>query len=1089
VLFVSESTEEMKNSEKIPTSHTKVVVPRRREELLTRPRLLEMIYELLDKKLILISAPAGYGKTSLLIDLSYHSDLPFCWLSLDTLDQDPQRFAAYFIEALAERFPGFGMQARAALNELTSLDDGMEQLMVPLVNEIYSHIPQHFVLVLDDYHLISDVSVIQNFISRFIQLVDENCHLVISSRVLPKLPELMRMVARDVVGGLDFSTLAFRADEIQALFAQNYNVHLSDETAQKLVNDTEGWITGLQLSGLGIAQGMADRLRFARAAGVDLFDYLGEQVLNQQPEDIRFFLLRSSLLEEFDASLCEDVFGELYPQRKDWQDWINSIIQNNLFALPVGVESGWIRYHHLFRDFLQDRLSKEYPEEIPPILQRLAQAYEARNEWEKAYHVQIRLEDATALAGLIERAAPHLLHRALITLETWLKNLPPSVRNKRPGLLSIQGVIEYMKGNLQDGLDLLNRAAVIFRDKDDQVGLTFTLVRRAAAHRFLGDYQAALKDAEEVISLTETNDDLQLVFADALREKGLSLYRQGRSRQSAKILERALEIYIQMEDTSHIPLLMMETGMAYASLGKEDETKRLNEQALQIWKRTGNLTWQANVLNNLGVLHYLLGNYDKAILVLEEGLLCAKRSGYYVRIEALLLISLGDVYAEVEDFKLADQYYQKGQVIAEEIGDRFLLNYLSLARANLLIQQQNLVPANHLLEAANKLISSQASQYEDGLYHLLRGQLLLHEKKAGQAIAALEHAETCFENDGRKLELAKSQLLVAIAYYQARNKVDARHKIQEVLSRESQLEHPVIILVRQVRAWFNSLQNDPEIGLALHPLLGKADQIDKKLPEIRRRIRRLARTMEVPNAKLIIQAFGRAQVKFGEKLLTMSDWQTQSVRDLFFYFLTMKEEMSKEQIGQVFWPEIEEPSRLKIRFKNDIYRLRRAVGSDTILFDNDLYSFNRSMDYEYDVDAFEDYLFQAKLTTESKTQITLLQKAVELVKGHFLDDLYGVWVLPERERLNKLFLSTLMTLVDLLKNANQVHEALATCQRAINHEPSYEPAYMAAMKIHMQLNDRVSAIRLYEAYTTMMNHELDLPPSPEMEAIYKSLMR
>ncbi len=428
----------MSTSGEIPISHTKVVIPRRRDELLTRPRLLDMMYDFLDKKLILVSAAAGYGKTSLLIDLSYHSDLPFCWLSLDTLDQDPQRFIAYFIEALSERFPGFGSQAKAVLNELTSIYEGMERLIVPLVNEIYEHIPQHFVFVLDDYHLVCDIPVIQNFLSRFVQLVDENCHLIISSRTLIKLPDLPLMVARDLVGGLDLTSLAFSADEIQALFAQNYEAHISDQKAQELVDKSEGWITGLQLSGLDLVQGVTGRLQVARAAGVDLFDYLGEQVLDQQAEDIRWFLLRSSLLEEFDAALCEDVFGELYPRRKDWHLWINSIIQNNLFALPVGNEAGWVRYHHLFRDFLQDHLTKEQPEEIPPILQKLARAYEARNEWEKAYHIQKRLDDVDALASLIERAAPHLLLRALVTLESWLTNLPPSIRRTRPGLLSIQ---------------------------------------------------------------------------------------------------------------------------------------------------------------------------------------------------------------------------------------------------------------------------------------------------------------------------------------------------------------------------------------------------------------------------------------------------------------------------------------------------------------------------------------------------------------------------------------------------------------------------------------------------------------------------
>jgi ATP/maltotriose-dependent transcriptional regulator MalT/DNA-binding SARP family transcriptional activator len=1079
----------MSTSDEIPISHTKVVVPRRRDELLTRPRLLEMMYEFLDKKLILVSAAAGYGKTSLLIDLSYHSDLPFCWLSLDTLDQDPQRFIAYFIEALAERFPGFGSQAKAVLNELTSIYEGMEKLMVPLVNEIYEHIPQHFVIVLDDYHLVCDIPIIQNFLSRFVQLADENCHLIISSRTLIKLPDLPLMVARDLVGGLDITSLAFRVDEIQALFAQNYDAHISDQKAQELVDKTEGWITGVQLSGLEIVQGVTGQLRVARAAGIDLFDYLGEQVLDRQSEDIQWFLLRSSLLEEFDVELCEDVFGKLYPQRKDWRLWINSIIQNNLFTLPVGNETGWVRYHHLFRDFLQNHLTKEHPEEIPLILRKLSRAYEVRNEWEKAFHIQKRLDDMDALASLIERAAPHLLLRALVTLDSWLNDLPPSIQTSRPGLLSIRGIIEYMKGNLQEGLDLLNHAETMYRRLDDPLGLTLTLVRRAAAHRFLGDYQAALRDANEAILITETNDTLQLNFADALRQKGLSLYRQGQSRQSVKCLERALKIYTRYDDKSHIPLLMMETGMAYSAIGKEGETKRLNEQALQIWKLEGNLTWQANVLNNLGVLHYLQGDYDKAVLILEEGLQCARQSGYYVRIEALLSISLGDVFAEVEDFNLADQYYQKGYEIAEEIGDRFLLNYLSLAKANLFIQQLDLSQANSLLDIADKLISSKASQYEDGLYHLLQGQLSLHERNVEQARRALEYAESCFENDGRTLELTKSQLLLAATYYQANRIVDAQFQMKKVLNSEVHASHPIIVLVRNARTWLEGLQSNPEVGRALRDLISKANQIEKKIPEIRRRIRRLARTTNVPDAKLTIQAFGRGQVRIGDKPLTMSDWQTQSVRDLFFYFLTMKEPMTKEQIGQVFWPEIEEPSRLRIRFKNDIYRLRRAVGSGTILFENDLYSFNLTTDYEYDIDAFEGYLFQAELTKDPDMQIELLQKATELVNGHFLEDINATWVFPERERINQLFLSTLMTFVSLLKGIGQVHDALAICQRAIKHEPSFEPAYLHAMKIYLQIKDRVSAIRLYEAYTKMMTHEMDLPPSPEMKDLYDSLVR
>ncbi len=1011
----------------IPISRTKVIVPERRADLLSRPRLLGLMYELLDKKLALISAPAGYGKTSALIDLAQQSELPTCWLSLDNLDRDPQRFILYFIAALSQRFPKFGGQTKALLNGLTSLEEEpMERMVVTLVNELYDQVREHFVVILDDYHLVDDVSEIERFVNRFIQLADENCHLIISSRTLISLPVLPLMVARQQVDGLSNLELAFRADEIQSLFGQNYHTSLSKTDAQALEQESEGWITGLQLSSMVTQQEEKDTPRVKRASGVGLFEYFGQQVLDQQPKELREFLLRSSLLEEFNTELCEKVLGPFTSEPQDWTAPISAILQKNLFALPVGNEGNWLRYHHLFRDFLQSVVQKEEPDLIDSIFYRLAEVHAEEGEWEKAYHTYLQMEDFEALSDLVEKAGTPLQQNGrLLTLRAWLDNIPEELRQSRPGLLSLEGITACMIGDIKQGLSSLNQAEDAFRAAGDIRGLSRLLVRRTTAHQYQGNYTASFKDVEEALDLIKEQEGCADINLDALRSKGLSLYHLGDGAQAVEWLNKALDGFTRHEKKSNALAVLVELGMVYASIGNFETAQSSYEEALNLGKETGNLTLMANLLNNMGVLYHLQGEYEKAIQTFEEGLDAARRSGY-LRMEVTLLISLGDLYADFEELEAAHQSYQQAGVAIQPENDHFLYQYLILAEARIARVQKKYSQARQLLATAQ--IQEGDSAYERGLFHLERGRLAVTEEDTPQALRNLKAAKRYFEQDGRTLEHAWSQLWLSSAAYQSGDMDTARAELQDVLEFPDQ-EHfiqTILPQVQQTKIWLSSMQEDPVIGATLSDFMEQVAKRESRLPATRRSLRRIVSVVPMSAPRLSILALGRAQVKINGETIAPSDWKTQSVRDLFFYFLTASQAMSKEQIGLVFWPDID-PAKLKMRFKNNLYRLRRALGPEVIVFEDDRYAFNHGLDYDYDVETFDAHLAQAKVSSDSQEQIDHYQAAIDLMRGSYLSDVHMTWVWPERERLNQVYISVLVKLSRLYLNNMEPEKARKTC--------------------------------------------------------------
>jgi LuxR family maltose regulon positive regulatory protein len=1067
-------------------TRTKVILPQRRKELLSRPRLINLLYDLLDYKLILVIAPAGYGKTSLLLDFTHQVDLPVCWYSLDTFDQGILRFITHFIAAINQRFPSFGALSNTALEAASQLAPDINRLVTVIVNDIYEHIQEHFLFVLDDYHLVSGQKEIETFVNQLLREVSENCHLVLASRTLLTLPDLPLLAARLQVGGLGFEELAFQPAEIKSLLLQNHHITISDSTAQELTNETEGWITGLLLTTQTTWQDQSNRMRAAHISGVGLYDYLAQQVLDQQPARVRDFLLQSSFLEEFDADLCEAVWGK----SDNWSALIGTILQDNLFILPVGETGQTIRYHHLFRDFLQARFEQERPSEVQNLLHSIAAAYTQQEEWEKAYAAYQRIGDITATVDLVEKAGPSFVRDSrLATLASWIDALPEEIIAHRPILLSHKGAVLGMKGQVEKGILHLDQAEVAFRARGDTFNLASTLARRAISQRFLGKYQASLDDGYEALAICDCNDSLRPEKAEALRAIGMSLYFLGKLSEATAKFSQSLAEYQSIGELPNIALVHMEVGMCLRSAGSFRQALDHYEQALAYWRKVNNTTRLSIALNNLGVLYHLSGDYIHAVEIFEEGLVHSRRNNL-PRSEAYLLCGIGDLYMDLEAEGNSQNAYHRTREIAEQIDDRFLLFYVSIAYAIQARRRGDLSQARALLQPAKELAQKSASNYETALWRMEAGQIELASNNNQMAIDYLTEAVKIFSEGGQILESTRAYMCLAHACYLAKDMPAALAALEKTFTLASSLEsqHALVIGGRENQSLLMEACHDSKIGTPAATLLNRIHEFESQMPGLRRRLRPKASTVLFAPPKLTIRVLGKAQVELDGKPVTTAEWQNQKrARELFFLLLAHPEGKTRDEIGAILWQD-SSPTQLKLQFKNAVYRLRYALGQEIVLFDGYRYCFNKDLDYEYDAQIFEEQINQAKKATNPIDKIARYRVAVDMYRGSYLPDAEGTWVLAERERLWQMQLDAFLTLVWLCLESGEFSTALEYVHKVLSEDRCQEEAHRLAMRAYAAIGNRAAIKRQYDECCWALRQDVDSEPSLQTQLLYKTLL-
>ncbi|MBG0786196.1 MAG: hypothetical protein H0S79_13955 [Anaerolineaceae bacterium] len=457
-----------------PLLQTKVTIPQIPAAFVSRPRLITRINEGVRRPLTLVAVPVGFGKTHLLIEWAGQTQVNTAWLNVDTEDNDAVRFFQYLIGAFQKVIPGM---AEDALYFIQSSKAGSLQMgLTVLINEIAA-LPDQIVLVLDDFQNLNDDTVFES-IDFILKHIPQNLHLIIASRTLPPL-DLTAARAKGLVTELDLDDLRFTAPEVEQFCQQVMGLTLQPDIIQVLTDRTAGWVTALQMAAVSMHNQEDPGALFTSLEGDAhyLVDYLAEEVLDQQPDEIRQFLLRSSVLDSMNSSLIESVV------KPNAQPGYSSVILNrlersHLFISALDEKREWFRYHQLFLDFLRHIHAEINPDEIPILQKRAAEWFEKNDNLDEAFRYAFASGDLDWAVQLLERNIQAMIQSGeIIPLTHWISKLPTATIRERP-LLTLGytwgAIATYQLDLAQDLIDdiqivLKSAKANRFAEADDSV--------------------------------------------------------------------------------------------------------------------------------------------------------------------------------------------------------------------------------------------------------------------------------------------------------------------------------------------------------------------------------------------------------------------------------------------------------------------------------------------------------------------------------------------------------------------------------------------------------------------------------------------
>lgn len=1083
--------------------NSKLLIPLSADAI-RRRRLEPLLMEITKKRLTTVIAGAGYGKTTFIAGLGKYSGLDTVWYRLDKSDRDFTTFLSYLIAGIRKHYPELGEETLRRIEEAQILSREREGVLVIFLGEIEKLVKEGLIIVLDDYHLIRESQEINESLEFLLQHLPLQVHLVIISRTDPGL-HLSRFRATRELLEIREEELAFTIPEIEQLYLELFLVSFPPESTKILHKRTSGWISGLILFYHflhGKKHNEIERILIGiKGSHRVISSYLEENVFDLQPDKIKGFLIKTSILSRMNAEFSDELLGI-----SNSRDILNALEENHLFTFPYDEERQWYFYHHLFQEFLNAKLHKELDREaILKLNKDAGSLWEKQGEYEEALVHYLNAEEFEEVCTLLSKLGRKLVNEGrLQVLNSYINKIPDSYFEKEPWLQYTQARVLEFSGKPQEAILAYKKAHETFGKCKSSKGVGLCLNALGYNYFHTGEFQKAEKRLKELLKQVE--GDLQLCI-NIMGNLIFIMSFLGEITVADQYFNEGMSLFSELKDEDLLAWLYFNQGFRYGFSGDFIQAVELGEKTKEMCENLRNYHLLALSYHLISWSNYYLGYFSKGMENAKKGLELVKEKGFHDQSFGWLLmdsafngIALGKITEAIDSGK-------ESLRIFEDLGSRWGQAYVYHMLHGAYTKLGDHLAAEKCAKTGITVIEDMKLPLNEGLLKGSLAESLIERRQWEDARPLLEDAERNLKNS--RLFLTRIYFLYARFYYEQKQKESALAKLLSGLRLCESNQYDVWVVSE--KRWIMPLLVDifaqGEMQDYLLTIFKKMDLSGQerlallqssKNPQIRKAALTILDEMPKPPAPgLRVYCLGNFRVFRGDEEIPAERWKSKKAKMLFKYLVHVRSRgyLPKEVLMELLWPE-EAPGKTVYRLHAVLPSLRktleteisRGILSSYLLREGDSYTLYLGDGGWVDVDEFRKELKLAREEKNPEKSILYYLNAEAIYSGDFLEeDVYVDWCIEEREKLREEYLDLLAKIMEHFQRKSDYQRCIEYSRKYLKVDKYAENIYQQLMKYYSLVGNNAMLVKTFKRCKENIVKDLDSPLSKETEILYEKL--